>query len=318
MPAALVEPTRDGRPGRGDRGSRDVRGRARPTAAGRRVGCRHGLLCRPRAWSAGRCPRHVLHPAAAYWLMAALAVVVDARPYWCRAAGPAAVILPSICFTFAIALAWGFGPALAVQLVAVAVAGVRMRHSVRRTLHSRCSTSRPWSRPRWSPRSASLRIGARPRLGRRALTCRRRGRLDRRPATRWPAWSAPLLTAERRPARRRARRPTAGHRRAAAARPGGAGRRPGRLGPAAAGAAGPARRAPDGPVGRRVRAGRPGRRADRPAQPPRPADRDGRAAPAGPADAPPCSCSTWTGSARSTTRSVTAPATGCWSGSPTG
>ncbi|WP_438872826.1 putative bifunctional diguanylate cyclase/phosphodiesterase [Paractinoplanes hotanensis] len=72
---------------------------------------------------------------SAYWLMGFLAVVVDARPYLVTNRRASSVILPSICFTFAIALAWGYGPALAVQLVAVAVAGVRMRHSAQRTLH---------------------------------------------------------------------------------------------------------------------------------------------------------------------------------------
>jgi diguanylate cyclase (GGDEF)-like protein len=67
--------------------------------------------------------------------MAALAVLVDSRPYVVADRRTSAVILPSICFTFAIALAWGLGPAMAVQLVAVTVAGWRMRQPVRRTLH---------------------------------------------------------------------------------------------------------------------------------------------------------------------------------------
>ncbi|WP_433307806.1 putative bifunctional diguanylate cyclase/phosphodiesterase [Actinoplanes sp. CA-030573] len=67
--------------------------------------------------------------------MAVLAVVVDARPYVVADRRASSVILPSICFTFAIALAWGIGPALAVQVVAVTVAGMRMRLAVRRTLH---------------------------------------------------------------------------------------------------------------------------------------------------------------------------------------
>src|SRR5689334_3337591 len=61
---------------------------------------------------------------SAYWLMGVLAVVVDARPYVVAGRRARSVVLPSICFTFAIALAWGLVPALAVQLVAVAVAGV--------------------------------------------------------------------------------------------------------------------------------------------------------------------------------------------------
>ncbi|WP_127497489.1 putative bifunctional diguanylate cyclase/phosphodiesterase [Actinoplanes solisilvae] len=72
---------------------------------------------------------------SAYWLMGLLAVIVDARPYVVANRRATSVILPSICFTFAIALAWGYVPALAVQLLAVTVAGVRMRHSPQRTLH---------------------------------------------------------------------------------------------------------------------------------------------------------------------------------------
>ncbi|MEV4343359.1 EAL domain-containing protein [Actinoplanes sp. NPDC049596] len=67
--------------------------------------------------------------------MAGLAVMVDARPYVVAGRRASSVILPSICFTFAMVLAWGFGAALAVQVVAVAVAGVRMRQPVRRTVH---------------------------------------------------------------------------------------------------------------------------------------------------------------------------------------
>ena len=72
---------------------------------------------------------------SAFWVMAVLAVVVDSRPYVVADRRASAVILPSICFTFAITLAWGFVPAMAVQLVAVTVAGWRMRQAVRRTVH---------------------------------------------------------------------------------------------------------------------------------------------------------------------------------------
>lgn len=40
---------------------------------------------------------------------------------------------PSTCFTFAILLGWGLGPAVAVQAVAVVVSGWRLRHAVWRT-----------------------------------------------------------------------------------------------------------------------------------------------------------------------------------------
>ena len=42
---------------------------------------------------------------SAYWLMAALAVAVDARPYVLADRWSSSDILPSICFTFALALA---------------------------------------------------------------------------------------------------------------------------------------------------------------------------------------------------------------------
>ena len=81
----------------------------------------------------------LLEPAGglppAFWPTALLAVLVDARPYLVPGRRASAVILPSICFTFAIALAWGAAPAIAVQLAAVTIAGARMRHPLRRTLH---------------------------------------------------------------------------------------------------------------------------------------------------------------------------------------
>jgi diguanylate cyclase (GGDEF)-like protein len=84
-------------------------------------------------WAAGHATFAGL--PGAYWLIGVLAVVVDARPYVVANRRASSVILPSICFTFGIALAWGLVPALAVQLVAVAVAGARMRQPVRRTVH---------------------------------------------------------------------------------------------------------------------------------------------------------------------------------------
>ena len=71
----------------------------------------------------------------AFWVMAALALAVDARPYVVAGRRAGSVILPSICFTFGIVLAWGLVPAIAVQLAAMAVAGVRMGQSPRRAVH---------------------------------------------------------------------------------------------------------------------------------------------------------------------------------------
>ncbi|MFG1602553.1 putative bifunctional diguanylate cyclase/phosphodiesterase [Actinoplanes sp. NPDC049265] len=72
---------------------------------------------------------------AAYWVMAVLAVAVDVRPYLVADRRASSVILPSICFTFAIALAWGIVPALAAETAAVTVAAGQTRRPVRRTLH---------------------------------------------------------------------------------------------------------------------------------------------------------------------------------------
>jgi diguanylate cyclase len=99
---------------------------------------------------------------SAYWLMAALAVVVDARPYVLLERRASSVILPSICFTFAIALAWGFAAALAVQLVAVTVAGVRMRHAARRTFHLAVQHAVAIGAAAAVAALVSLRIGPRP------------------------------------------------------------------------------------------------------------------------------------------------------------
>ncbi|GIM95875.1 putative bifunctional diguanylate cyclase/phosphodiesterase [Paractinoplanes toevensis] len=94
--------------------------------------------------------------------MAALAVVVDARPYVLADRRASSVILPSICFTFAIALAWGFVPALVVQLAAVTVAGVRMRLPVRRTLHLAVQHAAAIGAAAGVAAMVSLRIGPQP------------------------------------------------------------------------------------------------------------------------------------------------------------
>ncbi|MFF5171370.1 putative bifunctional diguanylate cyclase/phosphodiesterase [Micromonospora sp. NPDC000089] len=69
----------------------------------------------------------------AFWAMAALAVACDARPFVPPGRRQTSAVFPSTCFTFAILLGWGLGPAVAVQAAAVAVSGWRMRHSVWRT-----------------------------------------------------------------------------------------------------------------------------------------------------------------------------------------
>jgi diguanylate cyclase (GGDEF)-like protein len=65
---------------------------------------------------------------AMYWLMAALAIVADVRPFPPPGGRPTSAVFPSICFTFAILLMWGFAAAVVVQAAAVAVSSVRLRH----------------------------------------------------------------------------------------------------------------------------------------------------------------------------------------------
>ncbi|MCW3844071.1 EAL domain-containing protein [Micromonospora yasonensis] len=69
----------------------------------------------------------------AFWTMAALAVACDARPFVPPGRRETSAVFPSTCFTFAILLGWGLGPAVAVQAVAVAVSGWRMRYALWRT-----------------------------------------------------------------------------------------------------------------------------------------------------------------------------------------
>ncbi|TDC66690.1 EAL domain-containing protein [Micromonospora sp. KC207] len=70
---------------------------------------------------------------AAFWTMAALAVVCDARPFVPPGRRQPSAVFPSTCFTFAILLGWGLGPAVAVQTVAVVVSGWRMGHAAWRS-----------------------------------------------------------------------------------------------------------------------------------------------------------------------------------------
>ncbi|MET0492345.1 MAG: GGDEF domain-containing phosphodiesterase [Actinoplanes sp.] len=120
------------RPGRRDGG----RPKLRRSAAARRgvlVAVGGVLLVDLGLW--GLSPGTFAELTDDFWVMAALALAVDARPYVVANRRASSVILPSICFTFGILLSWGFVPALAVQLAALAVAAIRMRQPVRRVLH---------------------------------------------------------------------------------------------------------------------------------------------------------------------------------------
>lgn len=78
-------------------------------------------------------PDELPHLPAAFWTMAALAVACDARPFVPPGRRQTSAVFPSTCFTFAILLGWGLGPAVAVQAVAVAVSGWRLGYAGWRT-----------------------------------------------------------------------------------------------------------------------------------------------------------------------------------------
>jgi diguanylate cyclase (GGDEF)-like protein len=69
-----------------------------------------------------------------FWLIAVLAVAVDARPLTAPGRAPLATVFPSIAFTFALLLGWGVAPAVIVQVLAVVVSSIRLRHAPWRAL----------------------------------------------------------------------------------------------------------------------------------------------------------------------------------------
>ncbi|HEY6594371.1 MAG TPA: EAL domain-containing protein [Asanoa sp.] len=89
------------------------------------------VLC---AGPLARVPSQLGDLPASFWAMAVLAVVCDARPFTPPGRRQTSAVFPSICFTFAIMLAWGVGPAIAVQAAAVVVSAWRMHHAPWRAL----------------------------------------------------------------------------------------------------------------------------------------------------------------------------------------
>lgn len=63
----------------------------------------------------------------AFWVMAVLAVLTDARPLTTPGPRQSSAVFPSTCFSFAVLLLWGLGPAIAVQAAATAVQAWRTR-----------------------------------------------------------------------------------------------------------------------------------------------------------------------------------------------
>jgi diguanylate cyclase (GGDEF)-like protein len=65
----------------------------------------------------------------AFWIMAVLAPLADARPFTPAGKRQTLAVFPSVCLTFAILLAWGPAPAILVQAFTVVVTSWRMRHA---------------------------------------------------------------------------------------------------------------------------------------------------------------------------------------------
>jgi diguanylate cyclase (GGDEF)-like protein len=66
---------------------------------------------------------------AAFWVIAVLALAVEARPFTAPGQPPASMVFPSIGFSFALLLGWGLAPAVAVQAMAVVVSSARRQHA---------------------------------------------------------------------------------------------------------------------------------------------------------------------------------------------
>jgi diguanylate cyclase len=71
---------------------------------------------------------HVGRSMDVYWVLAGFAVIGDARPVTTPGGRSSMMVFPSICFTFAILLMWGFAAAVVVQTAAVIVSSTQLRH----------------------------------------------------------------------------------------------------------------------------------------------------------------------------------------------
>lgn len=64
----------------------------------------------------------------AFWMMTVLALLAGAQAFVATERQYSVVVCPSLCFTFAILLCWGLGPAILVQTLSVAVVTARLGH----------------------------------------------------------------------------------------------------------------------------------------------------------------------------------------------
>ncbi|HEY7174456.1 MAG TPA: hypothetical protein VH442_06030, partial [Micromonosporaceae bacterium] len=77
--------------------------------------------------------RQVLTTQSWFWLMFGVALLAGTQAFIAgRPAGQAPIVIcPTICFTFAIQLCWGLGPAIVAQTAAVAVGATRLKAGMR-------------------------------------------------------------------------------------------------------------------------------------------------------------------------------------------
>jgi diguanylate cyclase (GGDEF)-like protein len=79
---------------------------------------------------AGSVLREGLHVDAVFWVFAGLAIIADTPPFVQGSRDENIPTFPSVCFTFAILIAYGCGAAVVVQLGAVVVAAVWLKHAL--------------------------------------------------------------------------------------------------------------------------------------------------------------------------------------------
>jgi diguanylate cyclase (GGDEF)-like protein len=81
-------------------------------------------------------PEVIRSADAEFWLIAAFAVLIDARAF--PFASRTTTVFPSMTFTFALLLGWGFAAAVVAQALAMIVSSVRLRRPVWDTVYHQC------------------------------------------------------------------------------------------------------------------------------------------------------------------------------------
>src|SRR5581483_7604737 len=99
--------------------------------------------------------------SGAFWLVALLAVLVDTKPFSSGGRRDRTPVFPSVCYTFVILLAWGFGPAVVVQTVAVAIGALWLRHAPWRAVFNAAQYVLAFAAAAWTLHLAGVAPGDR-------------------------------------------------------------------------------------------------------------------------------------------------------------